>query len=167
MKKRAKREVHKKLERTKKIKITLLVVLLIAFIGLFMSLMRFEGGITGFVVLPAGIEGKEEVINYVKTTHHFNEFSDLIKDKPVLEKIVLCKNKDVCKVLEIKQKIEDNNWEDTYYWYVRFSGTQVVKTKNLGFVILETTKKIYLEFIVRGSDGEIMQVHIGETAWEV
>ncbi len=165
MKKRGKIEVRKELERIKRMKTVLLVVILVAFVGLAISSINLEDEITGFIILPFNVEGKEEVIDYLKSTHHFKEFGGLVKNSPVLEKAVLCKDRGVCETLGIKQKIEGNVWEDTYYWYVRFSGTHVIKRENLGFVFLETTKKVYLEFIVR-SDGEIMQVHIGETAWE-
>lgn len=158
---------HEKIKRYKKMKFFLVLILLVFCLGLVINFIGFENIITGLIILPTEIEGKEKVIDYVQETRHFNEFDDLIKEKPILEEINLCKNRDVCKTLEIKNRIENNNWEDSYYWYVRFSGTQVIERKNLDFVVLEKTKKIYLEFILRGSDGKIMQTHTGETAWEV
>jgi len=72
-----------------------------------------------------------------------------------VERYYLCSTETMytkpCLDLEILQKIDNYNWPQTYYWYVKFSSEQWME------------KPLYLEFIIRGNDGVIMQADIGET----
>lgn len=129
-------------------KIIVAMILIIVLIGI--SLIGQKASITGYVILPANIQGQEEVVDYVKQTEQFKNFEAKLIEEPNLEKIYLCSypyDAELCQIIE--DNIKRFGWEKTYYWYLRFSGK-----KWLG-------KEIQAEFLIRGDNGVIVQSHVG------
>ena len=130
-------KTKKKGGKGKKIIIGLAFIILIALV---ITIIRFRGSITGFAVVST----PDQEIEYLKETIYYKEFVKFA-DSPVLEKIYLC-SKDSQEIIceKVKSKIDGDEWNDGYYWYVRFSGMN----KDL--------EKIYLELFVRSFDNKVI-----------
>ena len=130
------------------------VLVSVALLLVLSTFLYLQGGITGYIILPADVQGRGIVIDYLKQTPQFNTLEKNIIGEPQIENTYLCSigNYDakICKDLKIKEKIEKFGWDKTHYWYASFSGA------------LWENQRLYNEFLVRGSDGVIMDYHIGQ-----
>ncbi len=134
--------------------------IVLAFAVILSSMVFFvfeKASLTGYIILPTDVKDYQIVIDYLEQTRNYRIFEILVMDPENIkvERYYLCSTETMytkpCLDLEILQKIDNYNWPQTYYWYVKFSSEQWME------------KPLYLEFIIRGNDGVIMQADIGET----
>jgi len=126
-----------KLKLNRKITIGIVFAVLIILI---INIIIYGGNITGFAVIST----PDQEAGYIKTTIYYTEFTKMVAN-PVLEKIQLC-SKDSQEIIceKVKSKINMDEWNDGYYWYVRFSG------------INKELEKTYLELFVRSYDNKVI-----------
>ena len=139
----------------KKLTFILGIVLLVGMVGGFFYLSE-RARITGYIILPADIQGQQKVIDYLKGTEEYELLEYLCVEEPEVDRVYLCSenryNEFPCQNLNIDEKIEKFYWEPTYYWYVRFAAREWLE---------EPPREIYLEFLVKGNDGMLMDSHLG------
>jgi hypothetical protein len=114
---------------------------------------------TGYIILPAEVQGQQVVVDYLKQTPEYALLDKLCVGEPEVETAFLCSENRYdefpCTGISLEERVREGKWERTYYWYVRFRAREWLQ---------EPTRYIYLEYIIRGDDGIVVETQMGDVS---